>query len=613
MGKDKPNDGSPAHSPPRFDADSVLDRHAFRLETLEEAVEALKQNTATKCDMSDMKSRLGQQCGMIDDLTQYHSQLKDEVAAQNKEMRHGFDRVEQSINMLADRIPRMDTYASRVMTPRASMLGGREFDTPDIHGNCPEEAVKTDDKDDDDFCNKVGSVADKRNQLHDKTTFGNWFSRKEDSSHYTTPGRDSRRQRDSGSDDYNRVCKLLSTLPKFTGTGPFEAFLHTFNQISNKCQVTRDEKAELLQMCMQEQASTYVSNLTEDVRGNLEQLVARLDARYGEDKNATTAKMKLQTLRQCVTETEDEFAEKVERMVAIAYKKGTDELRNEMAVHYFVRGCANQKAALMISTKMPPCEELSEALLTYKCCVSSQEAILGAQQNTARRCEGEVRRGYADDYGRSSSNRRWDFDRQRDWSRGRDTNARWRSDRSRDRRRDWSSDRDSYTNWARDGSRDNKRDWSRGRDRYSNLKQRDESGDRGRDWNRRRDAYRDWGRGRDANRDWSRSRRDSRQWSRDWNRNSSGEGRRPWSRNRNRYERSGSPEGRRRETLGYRDNYASRSSRHKRDHDRSSSPEARYNRSYSKEAYRRNKDSQSKNKESRSVSNSESDSETKNE
>ena len=82
------------------------------------------------------------------------------------------------------------------------------------------------------------------------------------------------------------MCKLVATLPKFNGTGSWDGFITSFEKLVRKYEVSDEEWLELLQICLQEQASKFKQALPMAVHANYRyvQYVERLQARYGEDR-----------------------------------------------------------------------------------------------------------------------------------------------------------------------------------------------------------------------------------------------------------------------------------------------------------------------------------------
>ena len=389
----------------------------------------------------------------------------------------------------------------------------------------------------------MGSVMDLVDQRNEE--FDAWWQKQDD-----------RRRSRGVPDDVNRTCKIVATLPKFTGKGSWEGFYNTFLKIVSKCNVEEAEKLEMLQICLLDHASRFESSLPKAVRSDYGMFIERLQARYGEDQDETTARISLHAAKQFSTETEDEFAERLERLAEIAYQDGDQHTKDGIIVHQFIRGCINQKAAFVVSTQKPPNKNLAQVLSSYKAAVSRQTAIFGATESTARRMkteEFEVRRGsYGEDRGRRFGRDDRSF-RSRGYSRD-DSRGDYRSSWRRDSRYDRSRDRygSSERGWRREPSRESYPDRRTYQDRRGSYQD-------------RRDDRRDSRYGRSLSRDDSRERFEGRRQNREHSR---------------RYEDRNYTRGRRysdsSDSSGDRDDRRSRGGRH-------------YNRNYSKNRYQNRK------------------------
>ena len=76
------------------------------------------------------------------------------------------------------------------------------------------------------------------------------------------------------------MCKLVATLPKFNGTGSWDGFITSFEKLVRKYEVSDEEWLELLQICLQEQASKFKQALPMAVRANYVQYSNIYDALY---------------------------------------------------------------------------------------------------------------------------------------------------------------------------------------------------------------------------------------------------------------------------------------------------------------------------------------------
>ena len=406
-----------------------------------------------------------------------------------------------------------------------------------------------------DIFDRVAGMADDRNRNNPPTPAqlnrNNWWDdgRRRNGRHH---------RQDEEQDDFHRTCKLVGTLPKYNGTGSFEGFMNTFEKLTVKCDVEEDEKLQLLQICLQDQASKFEMSLPEAIRNNYRRFKERLEARYGEDTDPTTAKIELNAITQLQTETEDEFAEKLERLVQKAHATAAEDTKDDLLTHHFLRGCQDRDAAYAVSQQRPAVRNLAQVLKAYKSSQSSRKAILrpveslSARMVKPKRDEEPCTSGYDSRREESYSARRYGYDDRYDngrsygrydnrgrhrresnsprqgysgfYQRRRDGDWDFRRDRRRPEydRRQYSSSRERedrksqpWRSWRGDRSSSMERDSSRERGRYSGPRRSDRE-----NWRHRSSDYREHQsyHGRKLNREYSKDRYDYNRRRRDDNR-----------------------------------------------------------------------------------------------
>ena len=95
------------------------------------------------------------------------------------------------------------------------------------------------------------------------------------------------------------------------------------------------------------------------------ELKKRMDGRYGKRDPPAAIRRQLQTVRQKVDETLEEFAERVQRLTLDSYEgMVSDDIFQLLAVDAFLEGCKNHHAAGQVRTKEP--KSFDEALRLMK-------------------------------------------------------------------------------------------------------------------------------------------------------------------------------------------------------------------------------------------------------
>ena len=79
-------------------------------------------------------------------------------------------------------------------------------------------------------------------------------------------------------------------------------------------------------------------------------------------------------MKQCIDDTEDYYANRIERLVHLAYPAANEELYNAMPVDAFIKGFMNKRVALFVADQMPPPVSLNGAVKRVKSHVSNHTA-----------------------------------------------------------------------------------------------------------------------------------------------------------------------------------------------------------------------------------------------
>ena len=196
-----------------------------------------------------------------------------------------------------------------------------------------------------------------------------------------TFGRPGKRERvQSRAYGYNEKTdwsKMINSMPTFDGKGSWEAFISTFKAVKDKLHVGEDDKLDLLKISVRNDVAVFKELIGDQVLSSFSVAVQKLGERYGVKEDEISTRRSLATIKQCVDESEDSFAERVNKLVHQAYPGATEDVASAMAVDAFLKGCVNKRDALIAANQSPPPANICEAVRKIKTTVSNQKAILG--------------------------------------------------------------------------------------------------------------------------------------------------------------------------------------------------------------------------------------------
>ena len=202
--------------------------------------------------------------------------------------------------------------------------------------------------------------------------------------------RPDRRQRSNNRQQQKmNVSKIITTLPQFNGkSGTWESFISTFNAVTQKLEIDDNDRLDFLLISFisfRDEAAEFKDLLPQTVKSNYNEVIKRCEERFGKKEDEITTRRQLAGIKQYVDESEDQFAERIERLVRQAYPSANEDVANAMAVDAFIKGSSNKRAALMVADQVPQPQNINEAVRKLKAHISNQAAILGDQSSKVRR------------------------------------------------------------------------------------------------------------------------------------------------------------------------------------------------------------------------------------
>lgn len=165
-------------------------------------------------------------------------------------------------------------------------------------------------------------------------------------------------------------------MPQFDGTmGDWDNFIFQFNNMCDYYQLGKKAKLQYLKGSLKDKAINFVRTLPPDSCRRYGTLIRRLQDRFAGLERADVLRRDLQDLRQRVDEATDEFADRVQTQVNLAYRGFPLDIVNTTATEIFMRGVRDRTAAYE-TAKIQPIN-IQQALWSVKNHVSLLKAIMG--------------------------------------------------------------------------------------------------------------------------------------------------------------------------------------------------------------------------------------------
>ena len=150
-------------------------------------------------------------------------------------------------------------------------------------------------------------------------------------------------------------------LPTFDGSNDWDGFIIPFNRAAKRLMWEPDEKLDRFIECLRGQASKFMASLSPSIQENFDLLTKYMENRFSRKEPPNTARKKLSAIRQ-KSESNEEFAEEVRRLVGRAYPSVTIELQEELAAEAFLNGYKNARTGYEAMNRHP--KTVSDALDT---------------------------------------------------------------------------------------------------------------------------------------------------------------------------------------------------------------------------------------------------------
>ena len=135
----------------------------------------------------------------------------------------------------------------------------------------------------------------------------------------------------------------------FDGRTPWDAYITQFEIAAEINDWKEAEKAAFLATSLKGQATTVLSNLPTESRAHFPSLVAALESRFGNRRQAELHRMKLRSHVRRRDEILPELAEDVERLARLAYPDATVTVLETLSKDQFIDALMDDELRLRVA------------------------------------------------------------------------------------------------------------------------------------------------------------------------------------------------------------------------------------------------------------------------
>ena len=173
-----------------------------------------------------------------------------------------------------------------------------------------------------------------------------------------------------------RVRLPVPKLPQFDGTmGEWDNFMFQFNNVCEYYRLDKTGKLQQLKGCLTGKAINFVRTLPPRTCRSYRLLTARLQERFAGIERADVLRRDLQDIKQRIDEPIDEFADRVQTQVSLAYRGFPLDIINTSSTEIFLRGAKDRQSAYETAKGHPA--NIQQALSNVKNHSSLLKSIMG--------------------------------------------------------------------------------------------------------------------------------------------------------------------------------------------------------------------------------------------
>lgn len=169
--------------------------------------------------------------------------------------------------------------------------------------------------------------------------------------------------------------------PNYDGKDDWRAFIVLFERIASRYEVTEKIRADYLVETLRGVALKYYINLPVHTQNSYEAVKKQMSERFSQSELPPVARIKLSNIQQNVTESLEEYVDRVQSLAKDGYSSAEHSTVELIAVESFMKGCLDKGAAKLALLKEP--KTLLEAAKEVKKCISHQ-IFLGKEKEKIR-------------------------------------------------------------------------------------------------------------------------------------------------------------------------------------------------------------------------------------
>jgi hypothetical protein len=155
---------------------------------------------------------------------------------------------------------------------------------------------------------------------------------------------------------------------KFDGKGNWKAFKMKFERYAQLRQWTPVEARDNLCFCLDGKASEYLATiLPREEYLEFQEIMRRLDKRFGFIETPETAQVRLQSLSQMPEESIEEWADRVLHLATHAFKNLPENHMTSQVIHKICNGCSDRDAGQhVVNLQLASIEDVIDKLKSYQ-------------------------------------------------------------------------------------------------------------------------------------------------------------------------------------------------------------------------------------------------------
>lgn len=154
--------------------------------------------------------------------------------------------------------------------------------------------------------------------------------------------------------------------PIFTGKGDWKSLLLQFEMLADRYNWCIDRKREEINFCLKDEALSFVTQLSVEVRSEWIYLIESMNRRFGDHTLPETHRRELQQIRKAYGESFLEYSTRIEAKMSKTYPgMQNTEIYKSLSIEHMLNGIHDQSIAYDVLTKRPQTSQEAVNLLSW--------------------------------------------------------------------------------------------------------------------------------------------------------------------------------------------------------------------------------------------------------